>query len=67
VCNQGLEGFRGVNPGFTHFGGFRGVLGFGSYSPRKIDVNETKKDKKFINIRGINIILYIYLYRGGAI
>jgi hypothetical protein len=27
VCNQGLGGFRGVNPGFTHFGGLRGYFG----------------------------------------
>jgi hypothetical protein len=39
VCNQGLGGFGGrpvlggLNPGFTDFGGFRGYLGFGSFSP----------------------------------
>jgi hypothetical protein len=25
--------FGGLNPGFTHFGGFGGYLGFGSFSP----------------------------------
>jgi hypothetical protein len=24
---RGIGGFRGVNPGFTHFGGLRGYLG----------------------------------------
>jgi hypothetical protein len=32
VCNQGLGVFWGVNPGFTHFGGFKGYWGFGSFS-----------------------------------
>jgi hypothetical protein len=31
----GYRGFRGVNPGFTHFGGFRGVLGVGLFSQKK--------------------------------
>jgi hypothetical protein len=34
VCNQGLGGvLGGINPGFTHFGGFRPILGYGLFSP----------------------------------
>jgi hypothetical protein len=32
MCVTKVWGFWGVNPGFTHFGGFRGYLGPGSYS-----------------------------------
>jgi hypothetical protein len=56
VCNQGLGGFRGINPGFTHFGGPRGILGFGLFSP-----NNTNKIGKFNSNNSIIIIHNIIL------
>jgi hypothetical protein len=60
-------GFWGVNPGFTHFGGFRGVLGFGSFSRDKKSLLERKLRKYHHPHRDINIILYIYIYTGGGL
>jgi hypothetical protein len=66
VCNQGLGGFRGVNPGFTHFGGLGPVLGVGLFSlntEQKLNVLYSL----YIIIIDINIILSIYIYTGGGL
>jgi hypothetical protein len=57
----------GVNPGFTHFEGPRGVLGSGSFSPLSTVNKEKKRKQLYTNQhRDIIIILYIYIYTGGG-
>jgi hypothetical protein len=57
----------GVNPGFTHFKGLRGILGFGSFSPLLSAVSLQYDIWKNHHLhRDIIIILYIYIYTGGG-
>jgi hypothetical protein len=58
-------GVLGVNPGFTHFGGFRNYRGFGSISQYRI----RQCKKPLLSNTSIQRYqyhtIYIYLYRGG--
>jgi hypothetical protein len=65
--NQGYFGVLGVNPGFTHFGGVLGYLGFGSFSPINVQNVITKKINSTASSSSIISYYLTYLYRGGAI
>jgi hypothetical protein len=62
-----MGGFRGVNPGFTHFGGLGPVLGSGSFSQHTNYSYQTTYTKNLIFIHSIILYhIYIYIYTGGG-